>query len=169
MFAWLTILLCLAPSGEFSDFVVAGLLGGIASGLLIRWIGQLGGKDPGYRVVGQPSVPPSIDMVERYAKAWRDRRRRMVVFKTVQLSFLPMILVLWYLFSIHPEWHRLLLALPAWFTAYMAAGVWLNRFHCPRCGRLYYWRAQLKGSMPRQKRWRDCRYCGLQQDQYTSC
>jgi hypothetical protein len=163
-----TILLCLAPSGHLANLVLVGALGGIASDLLIRWIGHLSGNDAGYEVVDQTSVPPAVHMTEHYAEAWQDRRRRMVVFKTVQISFFPMILVLWYLSSIHPEWRRLILAIPAWFITYMAAGVWLNRFRCPRCGQLYYWRAQLKGSMQRQRKWRDCRYCGLQQDQCPS-
>lgn len=47
----------------------------------------------------------------------------------------------------------------------MAAGVWLNRFRCPRCGKLYYWRWELKGYTVREKRWSDCRYCGLHQDE----
>ena len=162
------IALGLAPASHFSNSVFVGVLGGIAAGLLIRWIGHLSGNEPGYEVVDQTSIPPSVHTNEHYAEAWRDRRRRMVVFKTVQISFFPMILVLWYLFSIHPEWRRLILTFPAWYITYMAAGVWLNRFRCPRCGKLYYWRTQFKGSMQRQRKWRDCRYCGLQQDQYPS-
>jgi hypothetical protein len=159
---WLvpTTSLCLAPGSDLGTLLVAGVLGGIASGLAIRWIGRFSGNDPRYEVVYQTGVS-----TEHYAEAWRDRRRRMVVFKTVQLSLLPMIPVLWYLSSMYPTRQLPILAFPAWFIAYMAAGLWLNRFRCPRCGKLYYWRAQLKGSVQRQTRWRDCRYCGLQQDQ----
>jgi len=164
---WLvpTISLCLAPGSDLGTLLLAGVLGGIASGLAIRWIGRFSGNDPGYDAVYQTGVSPAPRATERYAEAWRDRRRRMVVFKTVQISLLPMIPVLWYLSSMYPTRQLPILAVPAWFIAYMAAGLWLNRFRCPRCGKLYYWRAQLKGSIQRQTRWRDCRYCGLQQDQ----
>jgi hypothetical protein len=156
------------PRNEFGGFVVAGILGGIASGLLIRWLGHFSGNDPLYEAAGHPRVPSSARITEYYAKAWRDRRRRMIVFKTVQISFLPTILVLWFLSSLHPDWGKVILAVPTWLIAYVAAGVWLNRFRCPRCGKLYYWRVQLKGSVPRQTRWRDCHYCGLQQDECPS-
>lgn len=156
------------PRSDFSVLVVAGILGGIASGLLIRCLGHFGGIDPLYEAASHTRISPSARTTECYAKAWRDRRRRMIVFKTVQISLFPMILVLWFLSSLHPNWGRVILAFPAWLVAYLAAGVWLNLFRCPRCGKLYYWRVHLKGYMQRQTRWRDCRYCGLQQDQCPS-
>ena len=169
MFATPVNALDVVPRIDFGGLVVAGILGGIASRLLIRWLGHFSGNDPLYEA-GHTGVPPAPRTTEYYAKAWRDRRRRMVVFKTVQISFFPMILLLWYLSSIRPESDRVrrVLAVPTWFIAYVAAGVWLNRFRCPRCGKLYYWRVQLKGYMQRQTRSRDCRYCGLQQDQCPS-
>jgi predicted RNA-binding Zn-ribbon protein involved in translation (DUF1610 family) len=163
-----TISVCFAPEDDFASLVFAGALGGIASGLIIRWIRRFGGKDPGYEAAYQASVSSAVHLAEHYAQAWRSRRRRIVIFKTIQISFFAVIFVVWYLSSIHPQWRRLILALPAWFIAYMAAGLWLNRFRCPRCGKLYYWRAQLKGSRQRQMKWRHCRYCGLQQDQDPS-
>lgn len=153
------------PGNDLGVLVVAGILGGIVSGLLIRWLGHFSGSDPLYQAASHTRIPPSDRTTEYYAKAWRDRRRRMIVFKTAQISFFPLILVLWFVSSRHPDWGRVILAVPAWFVAYMAAGVWLNLFRCPRCGRLYYWRVQLKGYTQRQARSRDCHYCGLQQDQ----
>jgi hypothetical protein len=157
------------PRNDFGGLVVVAILAGIASGLLIRWLGHFSGNDPLYEAAGDARVLPSARITEYYAKAWRDRRRRMIVFKTVQISLFPMMLLLWLLSSRRPDRNDgVILALPAWFAAYMAAGVWLNRFRCPRCGKLYYWRLQLKGSMQRQARWRDCHYCGLRQDQCPS-
>jgi predicted RNA-binding Zn-ribbon protein involved in translation (DUF1610 family) len=84
---------------------------------------------------------------ESYAAARRDQRRRMLVFKTIQIAFFPIILSAAFL--------SLSRSLPR---------QWLNRFRCPRCGNLYYWRLQWQGYMDRQKKWRDCRHCGLAQD-----
>jgi hypothetical protein len=160
-----TIALILTQSGNLGVFILAGIGVAAASAAVLRLIGQLSGSNPGYEYVDQTSVSPVVRTAEYYEDAWRDRRRRMVIFKAVQISFFPMLLVCWYLSSIRPEWRRLPIAFPAWFIGYMAAGVWLNRFRCPRCGKFYYWRVQLKGSMERQKRWRECHWCGLQQDQ----
>lgn len=153
------------PRNAFDVSILAGILGGIASGLLIRWLGHFSGDDPLYEAASNARILPSAGIAEYYAKAWRDRRQRMIVFKTVQISFFPMILVLWLFSSPYTDRSRLILAISAWFAAYAATGVWLNLFRCPRCGKLCYWRVQLKGYMQRQTRWCDCRYCGLQQDQ----
>ena len=108
-----------------------------------------------------------VNAPEDYRAAWRDRRRRMRVFKTIQIAFFPIIAGLAdaaLLFPSRALPRQALLVLLAWLIAYLAAGVWLNRFRCPRCGNLYYWRWQLKGALERQARWRDCHYCGLSQD-----
>jgi hypothetical protein len=84
-------------------------------------------------------IPANSPDAARYAAAWQDRGRRMVVFKTTQISFVPILFRIAYLSSTHPGASKLLLAIPVWFVGYMAAGVWLNRFRCPRCGKLYYW------------------------------
>jgi hypothetical protein len=102
---------------------------------------------------------------ERYAAAWRDRRRRFLVFKTVQIAGAGIVLGTLSLGTIHllsPQ--QAIVAFPAFFIVYGVAGVWLNRFRCPRCGRLYYWSLKLKGAFERQKNWRDCHHCGLHQD-----
>jgi hypothetical protein len=101
----------------------------------------------------------------RYAAAWQDRSRRMLVFKAAQFAFFVMVIGFAYLSSIHSRVEiNPLLPLSAWYAVYTVAGVWLNRFRCPRCDKLYYWRLQWKGSLERQKNWRDCHYCGLAQD-----
>jgi hypothetical protein len=88
------------------------------------------------------------------------------VFKTIQFAGIPILLGAVYGSSTYGGRSRLLplLAIPAWFVAYMVAGIWLNRFVCPCCGKLYYWRWKLKGALERQKNWRDCHHCGLHQD-----
>jgi hypothetical protein len=106
----------------------------------------------------------------RYAAAWQDRRRRMVTLRTVQLLLFPLVLSIALMQSrVLPALHvsvgeAFVCAFLVWFIAYYAVGIWLNRFRGPRCGKLYYWRLELKGYMDRQRKWRDCRHCGLQQD-----
>jgi hypothetical protein len=68
-----------------------------------------------------------------YLAAWQDRRRRMAVLKAIQFSFFLIPMTGWVTSSKYPtvyqRWGRqVLLAFPAWFLAYIAAGVWLNRF-----------------------------------------
>jgi hypothetical protein len=90
----------------------------------------------------------------------------MHAFKATQLAFFPILLVVAYMTSRrpHPPDSFFLFLLAAWFVGYIIVGIWLNRFRCPRCGNLYYWRVQLKGAMERQRKWRNCHYCGLPQD-----
>ena len=92
----------------------------------------------------------------------------MLVFKTIQIAFIPLLLVLALMSKYERAPSNAMVAIPVWFIGYMATGVWLNRFRCPRCGKLYYWRVQLKGAMERQKKWRDCHWCGLPQDALPS-
>jgi YD repeat-containing protein len=102
--------------------------------------------------------------VARYAAAWQDRRRRMLVFRTVQFSFV-VVIGFAYLSWIH--FNTLigpLFILLTWHVIYIASAVWLNSFRCPRCGEFYYWRLQWKDSLERQNNWRSCRHCGLAQD-----
>ena len=99
---------------------------------------------------------------DKYAAAWSDRRRRMALFRASQFALLAYFAAT-LLFAVatrrqNPPW-VLLIMLPL-LVGYVAAGVWLNRFRCPRCGKLYYW----SGSFKHPKDWRDCRHCGLKQD-----
>jgi Transposase zinc-ribbon domain len=96
-----------------------------------------------------------------YAASWRDRSRRMFVFKSAQIAFIPIIIGAAFLSA---RSSLVLLAIPLWLVVYLASAVWLNRFKCPRCGKLYYWRLERKGYLERQRKWRDCRHCGLHQD-----
>jgi fatty-acid desaturase len=106
-----------------------------------------------------------MSAVDRYAAAWRERRRRIRAFKATQLAFFPILLVAAYVCSKRPSASdEFVFTIAIWFIGYIVVGVWLNRFRCPRCGNLYYWRVQLKGAMGRQKEWRSCHYCGLPQD-----
>lgn len=98
-----------------------------------------------------------------YADAWADRRRRMVTFRALQFLALPLIIGVAYFFQ--REGRRGLLVVGLWLFAYFGAGVWLNRFRCPRCGKLYYWSLERKGYAERQKNWSACRHCGLHQDE----
>jgi hypothetical protein len=106
-----------------------------------------------------------VSETERYAAAWKDRRRRFLVYVLVLNSF--WILVLFGILSqVNPHFDlpgkTVVLAFAAWFLGQLAAGVWLNRFYCPRCGNLFYWKWSWKIEMTRE--WRRCRNCGLMQD-----
>jgi predicted Zn-dependent protease len=148
-------------------FVLAGVLASIISGAVIRLLTRFGGSNPAYEHDFESTISPPDATEERYAAAWRDRRRRFLVVKAVQLSFFALLFALWVVTRRHPYVapRPVLFGFAVWFISYMVAGVWLNRFRCPRCGKLYYWRWELKGYTERQKRWSDCHYCGLHQDE----
>ena len=162
------IILWVSQIPNLGAYVLVGVMGGVISAAAIRLLAHLSGNNPGYEHVSETSVPAAVHTAERYAAAWRDRKRRFFVFKTVQLSMFALVFVLFLAAGNHPHVSSGVVVLPVfggWFITYMVAGVWLNRFRCPRCGKLYYWRWELKGSVERQKRYRDCHYCGLKQDQ----
>jgi hypothetical protein len=103
---------------------------------------------------------------ERYKAAWRDRRLRMIVFKSVQIGFFPL-LVGMALFTPRSNSRDIIVFIVVgWFLAYIVAGIWLNRFRCPRCGKFYYWDLRWRTSIERRKtgNWRPCHHCGLAQD-----
>jgi hypothetical protein len=167
---FLTITLFFTQIPNLHAFVLAGVAAGLISAVAIRLLTRLSGGNPGYQHVDETTVPPLDHIAELYAAARRDRRRRFFVFKTVQFSLFALMFILFIVTRKHPyvSSRVVLLVFAAWFISYIAAGVRLNRFRCPRCGKLYYWRWDLKGSVERQRRWRDCHYCGLQQDQNPS-
>lgn len=155
------------PVSDLRTYLLVGVVtGGICAGA-IRLLAYFSGSNPRYEGADQNSATHLAGVEAHYAAAWQDRRVRFFVFKAVQFSLFGLMLLLFVLTRKNPYLpSRMVLSVfAAWFIAYIAAGVWLNRFRCPRCGKLYYWRVQLKGSTQRQKRWRDCHYCGLQQDQ----
>jgi len=100
-----------------------------------------------------------------YAIAWRDAARRMIAFRSVQLVFFPIILAFAFLAtkSASAADSAAKFVIPGWLALYGATGVWLNRFRCPRCGKLFYWRLERRGYLERAKKWRSCRHCGLEQ------
>ena len=165
----LTITLWFTKIPNLHAFVLGGVVAGLISAVAIRLLTRLSGGNPGYKHVDEITAPPG-HMAELYVAAWRDRRRRFFVFNTVQFSFFALMFILFIVAQKHPyvSSRVVLLVFGSWFISYIAAGVWLNRFRCPRCRKLYYWRWDVKGSVERQKRWRDCHYCGLQQDQNPS-
>ena len=102
---------------------------------------------------------------ERYAAAWRDRKRRFVIYVVALNSF--WILVLFGFLSqidgrFNVSGRTVLVAFTVWFVGQIAAGVWLNRFRCPGCGNLFYWKWSWK--IEKTRGWRRCRHCGLSQD-----
>jgi hypothetical protein len=102
---------------------------------------------------------------ERYAAAWQDRPRRLVLFRTMQIALIPMMIGLIYLYGSRRATllnASVVVLIP--LCLYGIVGVWLNRFRCPRCGGLYYWNPRRRGYLQRQRAWRDCRHCGLKQD-----
>lgn len=100
----------------------------------------------------------------RYKAAWRDRRRRILVFRTVAYGYIAAIAGFGFLSSVDSNIETNPVFIFAFFfVSYMVAGIWLNRFRCPRCGELYYWGWRVKGTLGRGN-WRSCRHCGLPQD-----
>jgi len=102
------------------------------------------------------------EMVQ-YAAAWKDRKRRFLTYVVALNSFWVIVLP-GFLSQADPRFdlsgRTLLMEIAAWFVAQTAAGVWLNRFRCPRCGNLFYF----TWKMERAKNRRACRHCGLVQD-----
>jgi predicted RNA-binding Zn-ribbon protein involved in translation (DUF1610 family) len=103
--------------------------------------------------------------IKQYAAAWKDRKRRFLIYVVALNSFWILIL----LGALSQGDSRfdlpsrtVFLAFASWFVGQMAAGVWLNRFRCPRCGNLFYWKWNWK--IEKTKEWRRCRHCGLSQD-----
>src|SRR5579863_5691253 len=83
----------------------------------------------------------------RYSAAWQDRKRRVAVFRTAQLLFLPLVGGAAFVCAKNPGAYNMsMLRSPfpvlAWFSGYLVADIWLNRFRCPRCGDLYFWKLE---------------------------
>lgn len=154
---------------NFGELLFAGTLAAIVAAMLIQQVRRWSGGDPAYEPAAEIRRADGIHTAEYYARAWRDCRRRRFALQTVQLSCVPMLVLACYWASIHRQVAGAWLA-AGWFLAFFSAGVWLKRFRCPRCGKLFYWRLQFKGYMQRESKskWRCCRYCGLTQDQYPS-
>lgn len=103
--------------------------------------------------------------VEQYAAARKDRKRRFVTYVVALNSF--WVLVGLGIFSqadsrFDVSGRTVSVGVGAWFVGQIAAGVWLNRFRCPRCGKLFYWKWDWK--IEGRREWRCCRHCGLSHD-----
>jgi hypothetical protein len=101
-----------------------------------------------------------------FAAAWKDRKRRYLTYVVALNSF--WVLVLLGILSQADSRFDLpgkavFLSFASWFVVQMAAGVWLNRFRCPRCASLFYW-ARWTWKIEERKNPRNCRHCGLPQD-----
>ena len=103
--------------------------------------------------------------IDQYAVAWKDRKRRFQTYVVVINSFWLFVLA-GMLSQVNPRFNTsgrtVILAFVVWFIGQLAAGVWLNRFRCPRCGNFFYWNWSWK--IEKAKNWRACRHCGLIQD-----
>jgi hypothetical protein len=85
--------------------------------------------------------PPSPD----YSAAWRDLRRRRIIFLAVWLGLTPALLAIYYvalrplsqLFTIKEDY----LVLPVagvWMIAFMIASIRVQLFRCPRCQQWFF-------------------------------
>jgi hypothetical protein len=117
------------------------------------------------------------DEAQRYAAAWKDRRRRMFGYRLAFPILLlggPLVSFRYLEGTLPPPSDRTARTIWVfglflfWLGLYVGVGVWLNRFRCPRCGGRYYWKfnwpPDWKGRAA-PKDWRDCRHCGLHQDE----
>jgi hypothetical protein len=100
--------------------------------------------------------------IDQYAAAWKDRKRRFLVYVVALSSFWIFVLLSQADRRFDLPERTVLLVFVTWFVAQLAAGIWLNRFRCPRCGKLFYWNWSWK--IEKTKDWRSCRHCGLRQD-----
>jgi hypothetical protein len=99
--------------------------------------------------------------IELYAAAWKDRKRRFLTYVVV-LNSIWVLVLLGFASRFDLSGKTVVLAFATWFVGQVAAGVWLNRFRCPRCGKFFYWKWSWK--IEKKKAWRRCRHCDLNQD-----
>jgi len=74
--------------------------------------------------------------IEKYAAAWKDRKRRFITY-VFALNSLWVLVIFGFVSQADSRFdltgRTIILTFAAWFVGQMAAGVWLNRFRCPRC------------------------------------
>ena len=98
-----------------------------------------------------------------HAAAWRDYRKRTIVFWVVFLSYVPGVAAIFFaigpslaaLTGIKPDNIGMMIAL-CWMIAFAIAGFRLSLFRCPRCGEPFFstwWYGNLFA--------RQCVHCGL--------
>jgi hypothetical protein len=88
---------------------------------------------------------------ERYAAAWRDRRRRWWVSIALAVAVLPAMYVC-------DRFFRVGFTIVVPLLACLASAAWVLMFRCPRCARLFSvsWRLESLGGEPRH-----CVHCKL--------
>jgi hypothetical protein len=102
-------------------------------------------------------------MQSDYAAAWRDYRKRAIIFWVIFLSYLPGVGVIFLMIGpslaawtgIKLDNVGLMIAL-CWMIAFAIAGFRLSLFRCPRCGNSFSW-----GSWHTNIFARKCLHCGL--------
>lgn len=103
--------------------------------------------------------------IEKYAAAWKDRKRRFITY-VFALNSLWVLVIFGFVSQADSRFdltgRTIILTFAAWFVGQMTAGVWLNRFRCPRCENFFYWKWSWK--IEKAKGRRRCRHCGLSQD-----
>jgi hypothetical protein len=155
----------MSPGGAMSFFGGEFLSSNFRFGSTARTLSELRAAGNVYsRRTSLDCISKMTDATQN-AVAWRDAAGRIVAFRSIQLAICPIILAFAFLSkkSASAANNAAKFAIPAWLALYVGAGVWLNRFRCPRCGKLFYWRLERQGYMDRARRWRSCRHCGLQQ------
>ena len=86
-----------------------------------------------------------MDAHPDYTAAWRDYRKRRLVFWAVFLGYIPGVLVLFVgiglpisaLIGIKPDYFFYPIA-GSWMLAFMIAGLRTGLFRCPRCGKWFF-------------------------------
>ncbi|QQP94894.1 hypothetical protein [Lysobacter enzymogenes] len=99
-----------------------------------------------------------------YARQWRDRRARRLWFYGVWIGGFAVLALL--MFGVLPHFPQIpagaifvVLGL-TWLAGSFFAGMRLQRFPCPRCGRSYFMTSLIYFPFARQ-----CRHCGLPRDE----
>lgn len=161
------------PFRKRHDLDVAPGHGGekTASGEIGDKSGTIGGHSPRTLLYDLDGVHSAQSMApadesRQYAAAWNDRKRRFLIYVVAINSFWLLVLG-GILAQANPRFdlpgRTVILAFVLWFVAQVAAGVWLNRFRCPRCGDFFYWK-KWSWKIEKTKNKRQCRHCGLIQD-----
>jgi len=104
-----------------------------------------------------------MDAHPDYTAAWRDYRKRILVFWAVFLGYMPGVLVLFFgiglpisaLIGIKPDYFFYPLA-GSWMLAFLIASLRAGLFCCPRCGKWFFATWWYRNPLTRK-----CVHCGL--------
>ena len=98
-----------------------------------------------------------------YAVAWRDCRKRTIIFWIVFLGYMPGVGVIF--FAVGPSLAALtgiklndsgIMIAFCWMVAFAITGFRLSLFRCPRCGQSFFWGSWYTNTFARK-----CVHCGL--------